>query len=619
MIAIRRAMPNNIITKIVRNRKTLEAFLVLGTTRDQTRRRAALEHIEEWTTRRTFELSIAPASNSFKGFARDLFHHEPIKTALTSVPHLGCLAPIAKTKATRADYVTLIAEALLSIKERNPGLGLGSTALREGTTELSGLELTQTWALLFNLGHLFGTFATERGVLFYVDSDQSLRSELLGLVPRGFKSKARTLVNERSMYRFFYILAAIRVATIGHPQAAILHRAIELFPVDDISGEMGRYLWAFKKARQIAYCRMHSLLKQGLSVEASAYAELTQHLRTYQEFGFDPEADSGSTAGNLLNGIDGFHAETVFTNKIAAELVLGHLREFKTWWTSVEVQGMSLPNRLAALWTTPSNWPAGRTSLPPHYVRLLLPEPRSGWIAEVRDWRASAATWGGADVLISPAPSSQRLTCDIYGDRPLSLPATYHVASLLAFRNAATWNASDVLATRSLWRAVARFGIQQLQDCLRSDVFPTLTPTPVKDEGIGYAILSNGLPTARSRLDEFLKRVRENNRRAELSAVLDHLNDQQIEGEQPYILTLLGRVELFRGDERRPLAEIDGVLAFIRQSSVEWYLFEHKGGSRRSGGGEQLNRLGQLFTLKLSEPIWTKRPTGQVGMVNGRR
>src|SRR4051812_43715724 len=94
-------------------------------------------------------------------------HHQ-----LESTRHFGMLAESLEPAqaATRADYVTRHAFLLARVKQVVPGVGLGSHNLfppkREERDDWSpvrnwtGLQVCQSWSVLLNAGHLWGTFAT---------------------------------------------------------------------------------------------------------------------------------------------------------------------------------------------------------------------------------------------------------------------------------------------------------------------------------------------------------------------------------------------------------------------------------------------------------------------------
>ena len=69
---------------------------------------------------------------------------------------------------SRWEYVMLQLSLICTLRkdDESKGLGLSSTGKILGE-EVSGCDILQMWTLLFNAGHLPGTFATERALLRY--------------------------------------------------------------------------------------------------------------------------------------------------------------------------------------------------------------------------------------------------------------------------------------------------------------------------------------------------------------------------------------------------------------------------------------------------------------------
>ena len=105
------------------------------------------------------------------GVALDLYEHLEATGQvgrLKQIPQLGAVAWVhPEIKHTRWDYVELLLR-LSTCVDRMPDLfaGMGEGGLEiEGHGVGSPCELLQCWAMLQNIGHIWGTFATERLVL----------------------------------------------------------------------------------------------------------------------------------------------------------------------------------------------------------------------------------------------------------------------------------------------------------------------------------------------------------------------------------------------------------------------------------------------------------------------
>ncbi len=291
-----------------------------------TQRDEALKELNVWSLRKQIESETIGANEAAKGFARTLLEtHPEFAEHAARVPHLGALSPLAPLPATRWDYGRLLLRTLLEMKQQQPGLGLGSSnfGLTHGKNALSGLEVAQTWALLGGYGHLFGTFATERALLFTLDTTPALEREFLNQLAQEVRLPGEKVVRQRDMYRFFYVVSAWRVSR--WPASATRTTCLQvLAPLLELPHDLGwkRLLWAFRRARQIAYTRLHAMLGVNIASSPIPIPVAVRDLRPLSQIAFlDEEAESPTAVVGLIDALDRFYGDVFFTSPTASERV----------------------------------------------------------------------------------------------------------------------------------------------------------------------------------------------------------------------------------------------------------------------------------------------------------
>jgi hypothetical protein len=550
-------------------------------------------------------IAVRAAMHSVKGFAADLLEQLPeLQHDLSLTPHLGALSPISRVKATRMDYAALIMDTLLSIRKQHIGLGLGSTnvGISYGGRRLSGLELAQSWALILNWGHLFGTFATERNLLFELDASSQIRSEFVRGIHSKIRSPAERILDGRALHRFFYVLSAWRVSQL--PDTPLRRCLIDiLFAFFDDGGDAARAdkaRWAYRKARQIAYARLHNIMRIGVTLEQWVVDDVFNFLRQSPELGFDPAHEDETPVQALLDAFDAFHAEALFASQDAATLVLSHLRQFKKWWRQPRQSTVSLKERIDRLTHEPTDWPKPDGEELDHWVRMRLPSTGAGWIGEIRDWHANANAWHDCNFLFTPLPTSDRLLVDVYARGNLPAAAAHCVGSKLAALNVTTKPGDAKNGSRDLWRSVASYGLRLFRQCLKPGVIPTLEPTIIDGDRVGYAVIAPTLEMAVARLKGLVSLVADAAKRRELAAVAQAFEEMHPSGDAIW-LVFLGAFRLLDAESTDPIQELDGVSVAITKTGQRWSVLEHKKMGQPGATG-QIARLGDLLLVEADEP-----------------
>lgn len=551
---------------------------------------------------------------SAKGFALELVNSATdLIEQLRATHHLGALAEDAGPVRTRLEYVAAICDELLRLKEGRPGLGLGSTYKEKiGGRSFTGLSLAQTWAILLNAGHLFGTFATERGLLFAMHREPEIGARLLNEIPEFAHPWCSQILEERNPHRFFSVLAAFRLvrsSCFGSVGNAALHALIK-YPLGGAGdGTFERAKWAFKRARQIAYNRVQSQLGLGAYLQEGQLELLASHVRRSSSgLGFDPSSDRQNRAIRVLDALDEYHAEELFADKGSARRVLAHLKEFKDWWLANR-DDADLPGTLFKLFSRPANWPSEPTPELNHYVRLHLASTGMDWLAEVVRWLDNDRCWMKSNFYINPSHDlhTNGFSCDLYCNGPFPPTAATHVAGLLAEQAAVAPHSEKHLATR-VWRSLGRFLGALLRDIVH-DGSVLIEPTARRNGTMGYAVAGLNRDAALGRLDNVIQDVASEERRRELKGMSQAARSIPSENVDAPHMVSLGPIKLIRRDGTTA-AEIDGLWCGFQGPSLEWTLLEHKSG-RQTGAASQLDAtLALLSTGKCTR--------GELDLVNGR-
>lgn len=534
------------------------------------------------------ELRRATTPSQAKGLAGELLASPEIRDGLRVTMHLGAIHPISFLKATRLHYVELTLVALLEMKKLYPGLGLGSR-----TTEWNGpgaptdLELAQMWAILHSWGHLFGTFATERGLLFMLARDTILDRTLKRDTLPALRDPVQAVLQTGNLYHAYYGIGAWRASTeLQGRKQRIACEALRLFFAHREKPAPSMLYRAYKRARQLAYHRLHSYERLGATCDFSKDSEAVRWIMAEPELVLDQEIKT--SFADLLDYFDSFQSEEIFTTPHAASLVLTHLRAFKRWWRNHR------PTRppselLHDLAREPDDWPEDGFSQLDHALRMRLPAPSDRWATEVREWQ-KCGTWEHGNFLLSPAPRASGLICDVYAERnvtPAQEAALYYaVACRLAAHCSLTFSGT-LQSSPALWRSVALLGLRLLARLLKPELVATLEPTEGSAGHAPHAMILDSVAAVRDELGRLLATLTDAKRKDEMNALRDALPTMD---DGALWLVFLGVVRFTDSDTGQQRREVDGLWAKILPTCIEWTFLEQKA-YRQSGAHGQLDSL----------------------------
>jgi hypothetical protein len=577
---------------IKRNEDFLDASLkfALAETSEE-RDQAALRFLTA-NARRQLQRIAPQGISAAKGRAKALLEVEAVRHGLERTDHLGALATLSTVRPTRLDYVALILDQLLQLKVSKSVTGLGSkrSDWPKGTT----LELMQTWAVLHNWGHLFGTFATERGLLYRLDSEPAFESEVFSnqnLHPR-LRDPVREVVGRKGLFHFFYALAALRAST--ELTGAVREDACAALAVFfDHRREQTAEFNIYRRVRQLAYHRLHSIMGLERTCDFTTAKDLVAELFEHRELRNDEHTPIPPLVA-LLTSFDAYQAMELFTSPRAAALVLNHNRVFKRWWAD---RSDAPSDRVRSLFLRPSDWPLEQPDDLKHWLRVRFAGDGDRWIDEVRAW-SRAYSWTDSNYLVSPVHGQNHMACDLYLNESASAsPALYFtVARNLAIKCAAALNGD--LRDEDLGRSIGLLIAASLRELLQPGLTVVLERAPgMKSTGWAVALMGDEAARQLRRLAEQVDHVK---RRDELRALVADIERHQV-SDQQVVAAIVGATRIVDDETGQEKKEIDGVWAALDGDVVSWRFIEEK--TRQQCGREaQLLDLRPLLSSNLTTP-----------------
>ena len=556
-----------------------------------------------------------------KQFAKRLISEVPsVRDHLETTPHLGALQPLSAYPLSRAAYVGLQLELLVGMKKRFRGLGLGSPggdegAVKYGDSVLTGLELAQTWALLLSWGHLFGTFATERALLYHLKADSAAADAFVAEIDPRLRQSVERIIESESFYQFVHALTAFRVsrATVPAPLKNSLVEVLALYLGPTESVRLQRLRRLYYQTRQLAYLSLHQALDLPRIEVGEELAAVPPELVLDDGITFQPFGVTTTPMSTLFEALDRYQFEVFFTGERANQYVLTHLREFREWWLKRAAEGAAVAARVESLWTRPPDWPTLERTSEALALKVHVPVKERRWVQEARAWHADGVPWEGSTFLLTYPPAADHASCSILAHGQLSPRTVVHIASLLAARSEASWG--HAAGAPRLWRSVAGFGRLLLSYIAQLDVEVVVRPTRAADGSIGFAALGRQGSPLYERIGLVANRSREASpaRAEELEALAAYVRDLPHEPGQTYCLAFLGQVLLVDRASFTERHELDGVVAQISERGVAWHFLEMKGG-RKGKPRKQLERLQKALRAKLGPQVVRRLGAQSVGI-----
>ncbi len=196
---------------------------------------------------------------------------------LRDIDQLGVIKNVYEgAHHSRWEYVILqlyLIDKVNTIKDESDirvarGLGLNSSIGFLGN-KVTGADILQIWALLFNVGHLPGTFATERAILRYCKKDKEFKKLLYRGLPQ--KDIVRkyfiNILDKEYIYAFHFALAHFFIERCRRYKSEIpdfidfLHEVISFYYFNNNQHleKQRRMKEIYRRVRKISYLYLDSI------------------------------------------------------------------------------------------------------------------------------------------------------------------------------------------------------------------------------------------------------------------------------------------------------------------------------------------------------------------------
>ncbi|MCB1601917.1 MAG: hypothetical protein R3F18_20120 [Lysobacterales bacterium] len=539
-------------------------------------------------------IDVHDDATCLKSLAGELF--EAADPLLSQVSHFGVLdsvlAPIKPL--TRSDYVKRHCSLLLKLKKAPIGIGLSRKLNFPNEDDfrdinyLTGLAICQSWSVILNLGHLFGTFATERSLLFLLDRDLGFREEFIREctahdAPRGnrLRKSLENILDSGNLNCFHYLLACWRISNgfVGWADE-LKRKALTLISVfiDPPSNTIVKLKDIFRRTRRLTYLSIHEEVPERKHKLGAVDADDLLMLFPKSSLG---ESDwLSTTRWQILEKMDVYDNEQLFSSARSAAVVLGHIEAFQKWWRDSPL--CSFRDRVAALYFPPSDWPKPSELDIEHFAQIRLPTSL-GWMNEVRLWLnndRSESPWGDMKFIISPTLADRVAKLDLY--LPRSSEITAKIIRHLTGNLSRAFSSHIIdQASHSLWSSTALLMSNILSRKLVKGYRLQITPIPANDGHAGFACAGESYEFVRGRIKKFLPASRDQQRNLELRQLISICDG--VLGWRTPCLIMLAKLEIVAEADERLVGDIDGLACFPAGDAVMWLVMESKANNSNSG------------------------------------
>lgn len=200
----------------------------------------------------------------------ELLNHYGHIDRLRSIDQLGVIRNVYEgAHHSRWEYVmlqlSLIYKLSVETDEKSnklaSGLGLNSNNIEFPGRYPSGADILQMWTLLFNAGHLPGTFATERALLRSCKQHKDIRQTIYTGLPQTKRKYFKEILEKEDIYSFHKVLISFQLERYRRHKFNTAHFIdflqsiidFYLFDSKDHKQSQKNYKMLFQKIRQISY------------------------------------------------------------------------------------------------------------------------------------------------------------------------------------------------------------------------------------------------------------------------------------------------------------------------------------------------------------------------------
>jgi hypothetical protein len=576
------------------------------------------------------EIECDENANNAKGFTKKLLNSTiygiKIQDLLKEVDHFGVLDENLSIKgATKYTYSLLEFKNSVIFKTYNPGMGLGSHAkvktifnqteeITHNNTKISILEAIQCYCIILNLGHLFGTFATERGLLYYdkktnASITEQIRSKIQPLLSNETNQLIDKITISSDLFQIHSVLGFYRISLLDQTEIKnICFKIINFMNADSESSH--KALWSFRRVRQVSYHELHSIIFADGSLNMTDYNNLIKSLRQDPNIGYNPMDDNNNTTQKMMKYMDEYQNITHFSSAASAQTVLEHINKYRKWWYNKKsfrnIELSDLP------FIKPFDWPSTIEKSKNNYVHLLRLEifTQNNWIEEQINWTYDHGIWENINFMMTPFPrstSTQNMSIiDLYKKSTTSnleinfihfITQKLHISNKIAIEQNDPKNQNN----RKTWRSISRFFIKILEEVfLKENYTCYIEPNQCDNDHVAYAtIINNSQLKSEIQLLDWLPI----HRKEELEPI------EQIESEikqNSYSIIILGELKIIT-KTNQTIGELDMAIINISNDEINLIIGETKIGKKVGTGSGQIKKLSNIIKLQSSTKTISKK------------
>jgi len=185
---------------------------------------------------------------------------------MRAIDQLGVIRSVYEgVHHSRWEYVMLQLGLVHRLRNDKSTKGLGlSSEIKISDKNVSGIDILQMWVLLFNAGHLPGTFATERALLRYCNKHGDLKTTInRGLSGNGQREYFSDILKNENIYSFYKILTYFHLERYRryNPQFIdFLQEVLNfyIFESEKRPKKVGQLKNLFRRTRRISYLFLDS-------------------------------------------------------------------------------------------------------------------------------------------------------------------------------------------------------------------------------------------------------------------------------------------------------------------------------------------------------------------------